>query len=774
MCCCPSLQVTRVLHRHRIMKAMQRQMLGLGSEPGTIQYLTCRPHSSSAASNSSSSSLAAAAWAVDNPQDLSHLDGISRSAAVGQDSSVDPAAASVDSVAAAAAGPVAAAQNCVVTCSWEAPGDVGDPALHKYVLERYALLSPGARWETPAEVDDNVFTQFTDVVSQPGLYQYRLAAWNLYGRSTYVLSSEVNVQACASQVRQGRQQQQQQAMLLDGAGPGGISAGSISEGIEAHLAAEHVCAVCGNTVVAGKDVQHPYTGSAVISGQPYCLQQHSDEQLCQPQQQQAQQHRSYPQHQHSNEGGNCDSPTLNCSGDSCKTALAVPGRCGPSPAAAAAAVEAETPAPSMRHNAAVTAAATAGQGGAGPPNVVWVVGANALSSHVIPSSAAAAVRQAQLLAGMQAAAGGGDADSSGRPQATRSATERSGSFRLATIVGSQLWTWLRAGLNSLVLLVLPLLVRLLPVPILHQLAAAAVKVVKMLPLRVQQMLLHAPQRSDLRSLQMNHATEQVGAPPAGARTGMVPLPGPAAEIVPETCVRCSHAGAAVGNSTTTTSSGSSSGGMRLQLSVGPPPASAAAATAAANAAFGKEVAAMPQVPAYRTHGILSAPVVPALHPAAFGCTGALPIDAAALGLHSSVQHLPESFSVGSLQVLHSDLSSCGLGGIGSASSDHLKNASSSVQRNASSGDLRAARSVTFAEPRAFPIGFGDDRCIAAPPPSPAAAVCTIAQTAGLLDSTAAAAGSAGYSQASVEAGGLQLAAALEQQGPNRKRCAYPG
>ncbi|WIA19292.1 hypothetical protein OEZ85_003927 [Tetradesmus obliquus] len=135
------LLVVSLLHRQKIIRAMQRQMLGLGAEPGPIPHLSCNSTTTTSSSSSSSSSS-------------------------------------------------------IVQCIWRPPSTPGEPPLHKYVLERFALAppSPVAAWQPVAELDDLVVTRFSDAVGEPGSYQYRVAAWNLYGRSPYAFSDEVVVE----------------------------------------------------------------------------------------------------------------------------------------------------------------------------------------------------------------------------------------------------------------------------------------------------------------------------------------------------------------------------------------------------------------------------------------------------------------------------------------------------------------------------------------------------------------------------------------------------
>lgn len=62
-------------------------------------------------------------------------------------------------------------------CSWQPPLDPGQPAMHKYVLQRveHSSASMSASWRTVADLQDSLSVRFLDVPPRAGVYQYRLA-----------------------------------------------------------------------------------------------------------------------------------------------------------------------------------------------------------------------------------------------------------------------------------------------------------------------------------------------------------------------------------------------------------------------------------------------------------------------------------------------------------------------------------------------------------------------------------------------------------------------
>ncbi|KXZ44899.1 hypothetical protein GPECTOR_61g852 [Gonium pectorale] len=118
------LGVISSFHRQRLVRAIKLQILGLGTPPSEPQDVSCE----------------------------------------------------------AAAGSVAA-----VAVRWSPPSDLGRPPLHRYVLER---AGAAGQWALVAEVDDaqpaaallDVTATTTAVAAR---LLYRVAAWNLYGRSPY-------------------------------------------------------------------------------------------------------------------------------------------------------------------------------------------------------------------------------------------------------------------------------------------------------------------------------------------------------------------------------------------------------------------------------------------------------------------------------------------------------------------------------------------------------------------------------------------------------------
>jgi hypothetical protein len=566
-------QVTSVLHRQKIMRAMQRQMLGLGAEPGPIKHLTCSSSSSSAA-------------------------GAQLSASAGRH---------------------------IVQCIWQAPQTPGEPPLHKYVLERFALApaSPAAAWQPVAELDDLVVTRFGDAVAEPGSYQYRAAAWNLYGRSAYALSDEVLVQgfetsgsaaaaAAAAgplvagvpaavaahhqqqriehQVQQELQtHQQQQAVQTQHTSN---AAGEVSslESDKNEAAIESSTTLMSQPV--GKQQQQQQQQQQLLPKQQLRLPAHvaspgADQSQRQQQQQHAaadtshhslpeealrlvsMHHRSqYQQEQQSHSQelyhnhhpqqqqqtgeeslpdglvrhmGACSSSS---SSSSSRLACYGSSTCVSGDSSTAAHADGADPAAAgCRSNTLVVPNSCAARepAAAGPhltagSNIVWVVGdRSALAGHSASSSPAAMGAQAQLLASMQAAAGaaagvssqqaqGSSSSNRGNAAGTAGKAAAAGSWSFAAFIASYVGRWLRALLNSLLLLVVPVCVRLLPVPVLHQLALGLARALQLLPQPVQRVLqqlgaTQPPDSSDAESAQ--HLTAGTDAISSSA-DGLVP------------------------------------------------------------------------------------------------------------------------------------------------------------------------------------------------------------------------------------------------------------
>ncbi|KAG2492414.1 hypothetical protein HYH03_009357 [Edaphochlamys debaryana] len=137
------LGITSYLHRQKLVRAIRRQILGLGTPPSEPLHLTCASPPSSGGR---------------------------------------------------------------VAVRWQVPADPGRPPLHRYVLER---ATPDGQWRVVAEVDDPEPPQLLvddgaaagasamaaanglvgGAAGAPGCTAgravYRVAAWNLYGRSPY-------------------------------------------------------------------------------------------------------------------------------------------------------------------------------------------------------------------------------------------------------------------------------------------------------------------------------------------------------------------------------------------------------------------------------------------------------------------------------------------------------------------------------------------------------------------------------------------------------------
>jgi hypothetical protein len=76
-----------------------------------------------------------------------------------------------------------------LSITWLSPVQPGKPPFHKYVLERLPLSAPGSGWEFVADAVD--VTRWLDL-PPPGVFQYRVVAWNVYGRGPAATSA-----ACA-------------------------------------------------------------------------------------------------------------------------------------------------------------------------------------------------------------------------------------------------------------------------------------------------------------------------------------------------------------------------------------------------------------------------------------------------------------------------------------------------------------------------------------------------------------------------------------------------
>jgi len=127
------LGVASPLHQQRILRAMQRKMLGLGREPSAPAAVAC--HTSAPDGGGSSSSSRAAGGG-------------------GSGGSGDQAIPS----------PGSALKPGQVMVSWSNPEDVGQPHYHKLTLERLPVAAPGAGWQAVAEVDSEAHPGLVDQV----------------------------------------------------------------------------------------------------------------------------------------------------------------------------------------------------------------------------------------------------------------------------------------------------------------------------------------------------------------------------------------------------------------------------------------------------------------------------------------------------------------------------------------------------------------------------------------------------------------------------------
>lgn len=138
-------QVTSPLHRQQLLRAMQRQLLGLGSPPGRLSHLHCKAQHAAAVLEPAAASAAASADASADHQQQQ----------TGNNAPTGAAAA--------------------VLCSWKPPADAGQPGMHKYVLQRIELSAAATAWQTVAELHDSLSVRFRDTPPTPGVYQYRLS-----------------------------------------------------------------------------------------------------------------------------------------------------------------------------------------------------------------------------------------------------------------------------------------------------------------------------------------------------------------------------------------------------------------------------------------------------------------------------------------------------------------------------------------------------------------------------------------------------------------------
>lgn len=483
------------------MQAMQRQMLGLGAQPGHIPLLSC-------ISNGVSSNQASSAAG------LAHT---SSQAGSGQ-----------SDTAAAAAAPT---QLGVVHCSWQRPDSPGEPPLHKYVLERFAVNLPGATWQIAAELDDAVTTQSYDILQQLGRYQYRVAAWNLNGRSAYAFSDEVAVapapssatregmapdQAAAADAAADEQQQQQQRRQVT----------TPSDFIEHYSENGRIVTTSTRLRWAFGPLEEQQPQQQQQRGQDDAEATMLDSGASGQQQQQVAPFSVEPAAEQGvgQQPGSLPDCLVRRSPSS-KPELCSPGKMLPAPMPAAAAAadkfsessghcssgrsgdvswERRSTSAADDNSALVVLTSCNAAPAAAPmspapagPNVVWVVGQEALSDSST-STPAAIVAQVQLLQSMQAAAGAAAAGAAGGGQnghgtlgsrgRASGAAGAAGSWSAAAFIFRHVGKWLRAFINSLLLLVLPVCVRLLPVPVLHRLLAAIVRALQLLPEPVQQVL----------------------------------------------------------------------------------------------------------------------------------------------------------------------------------------------------------------------------------------------------------------------------------------------
>ena len=70
---------------------------------------------------------------------------------------------------------------------WAAPAKLGDPPVHKYVIESREVDTNGALWTLAAEIDSHISqTQYTYVLDHANTRpQFRIVAWTLYGPSLH-------------------------------------------------------------------------------------------------------------------------------------------------------------------------------------------------------------------------------------------------------------------------------------------------------------------------------------------------------------------------------------------------------------------------------------------------------------------------------------------------------------------------------------------------------------------------------------------------------------
>ncbi|KAK9858438.1 hypothetical protein WJX84_010174 [Apatococcus fuscideae] len=89
-----------------------------------------------------------------------------------------------------------------VTLSWQAPSQLGHPAMHKYRLARSSSSESAAdmaSWDAIFDEIDPADISVSNLHVQAGRYQYRLTAWNSYGWSLPVQASNCTVPAAACQ-----------------------------------------------------------------------------------------------------------------------------------------------------------------------------------------------------------------------------------------------------------------------------------------------------------------------------------------------------------------------------------------------------------------------------------------------------------------------------------------------------------------------------------------------------------------------------------------------
>eukprot|EP00879_Flechtneria_rotunda_P009631 GHRR01010078.1.p1 GENE.GHRR01010078.1~~GHRR01010078.1.p1 ORF type:complete len:936 (+),score=396.96 GHRR01010078.1:623-3430(+) len=540
------------------MRAMQHQMLGLGVDPGPVSHLAChismysvsnireqQQHQQSTSRGGTAHGQGPQQVDADAPETV--CDSGSQqpaAAAAGEDSLVkaSEAARALDAVpATAAAANKAVAQRAaaaVVACNWQPPAALGEPPVHKYVLERFALSNVGAAWELAAELDDTATIRFNDNVQQQGHYQYRMSAWNLYGRSAYVFSAEVTV-------KPGRLRN---AEMTDDA----VTAGTTSTATSAASTADSAPKAPSSVVqkeaettlqlqeamdgVHGPQLQPMHSGQAkqyaelmrsvsfqqlgnqhtpggvgttLMSLQPDNSVYNSQRSCQAGAGDVLQQHLSITAIQKAEDwysGGPANGVVARQQGaQGCHAAAEMAGNNDFAMPGMVAQLQPDTAAAP----AVAQACGTAGNG----PNVVWVIGQGAFEA-MHPCAPGAVAAQAQLLAAT-AASGLLDVRSSQGESANRGQHGSvADSTRAVTVVGSAMLRWLWRVVNSLLVLLLPVGMRLLPVHVLRRMAPGSLWLLQMFGRvrRQQPSVFGRPSTADSSgNPQSQHTTSMAGA-----------------------------------------------------------------------------------------------------------------------------------------------------------------------------------------------------------------------------------------------------------------------